>query len=181
MRRQLSFALLLLITSSVHASLVFDFSFDNSANGGGTVNGVIRGLSNGDSAATSVYVTSYTGPLAAGVGEYAWTAPAAYNRWTVANGAIADVVFDGYLYPNTVSDPLVAALSFGTPPPSRTQIKAALFTSYDTAAWNPVSPTYTLRNGNAPAPATIALFSLGLLGANWVRWQRAAIKNASRS
>jgi hypothetical protein len=172
MRRQLSFAFLLLVTSSVHASLVFDFSFDNSANGGGTVSGVIQGLTdNSVSAATSVYVTSYTGPLAAGVGEYAWTAPAGYNRWTVSNGVINGAVFDGYLYPNTESDPLVAALSFGTPAPAHT-IKAALFTSYATATWNPISPIFALRSGTAPAPATIALFCLGLLGANVVRRQR---------
>jgi len=63
----------------------FSFSFQNTANGGGTVEGVVSGLAaSGESSATSVKITA--NPLGFGLGEYIGSPMV--NDFIVSNGIV---------------------------------------------------------------------------------------------
>jgi hypothetical protein len=63
----------------------FSFSFQNTANGGGTVEGVVRGLAaSGESSASSVEITA--NPLGFGLGEYIGSPMV--NDFIVADGIV---------------------------------------------------------------------------------------------
>lgn len=73
-----------------NASLIFDFSFTNSSNGGGIVTGEILGLlDNATGAATSVRVLTNT--LGFGIGEY--VSNPVFNTFTVDSGVLISFDF----------------------------------------------------------------------------------------
>ena len=77
-------------TPSYAATLSFDFTFTDVANGAGVVKGIISGLmDNGTSSAASVQVISTSGGF--GTGEYVGTPD--FNTFTVSSGVITSFDF----------------------------------------------------------------------------------------
>ncbi len=71
-------------------TLDFNFSFTNTANGGGVVTGIVRGLTdNATTSASSLEILSNEGGF--GVREY--VPSTAGNSWTVVNGVITNFIF----------------------------------------------------------------------------------------
>lgn len=79
--------------------LVVNFTFDNSANGGGTVAGLVLGLVDNmqNQQATSVQVTGNTAGF--GIGEYVGIPTS--NSWTVTSGLVTSFNFLSYGINNT--------------------------------------------------------------------------------
>jgi len=78
------------LTPAEAATLDFNFSFTNVANGGGTVTGIVSGLTdNATSAATSLKVLTNTAGF--GIGEYVGNPLS--NSFTVSAGSITSATF----------------------------------------------------------------------------------------
>ena len=77
-----------------HASVVYEFSFDNVQNGGGVVDGTITLPSSADGtySATSVIVT--TNPQGYGLGQYVGHPDA--NIFTISGGSISGATFESF-------------------------------------------------------------------------------------
>jgi len=163
-QRTTAFMFLLLFASAPKASLIFDFTFVNAANGGGTVTGLVRGLvdnANGQAAA-SVEVTSNSDGF--GLGEYVGN-PLSPNSWDVQAGEITMVDFLSYGAVNSPPAVTCCSLQFDNLSLSTSTLAAGLSPLSDLV---PVAtqgdPTQVfVRRTAIPLPPTIALFSLGLL------------------
>ena len=149
------------------ATLTFDFSFTNSANGGGTVMGVITGLlDNATSAATSVRVTSNTAGF--GIGEYVGNPPS--NVFTVSGGTItAPYIFESFGVLNTSPAVTCCSLAFN--------LTAGIIGAEPTAGLANDRGSVILGSGATftpvvPIPATLPLFATGLAGLGLLGWRR---------
>lgn len=163
-----SFALIIGLNTA-NASLIFDFSFENSSNGGGIVTGVVKGLiDNQSSVATSVEVL--TNPLGFGIGEYIGNAET--NLFTVDNGVITtfDFVSRSNLFSPALQVTSLALQSFGSGPSFNSvaglSIGDGIFGTFD-------SITFTQRSDAIPAdaPASLLLILICLIGLSMVRYK----------
>jgi hypothetical protein len=94
-------------------ALSFNFSFTNTANGGGAVTGLVQGLTdNATSAATSVQVLSNTAGF--GLGEYIGNPLS--NSWTVSGGTIQSYNFSSVGSSNFLPAVTDSSLGFFTLP-----------------------------------------------------------------
>jgi hypothetical protein len=163
------------LSAPAYASAVYQFTFDNTANGGGTVHGTVTLPSSADGtyAASSVVITSNTAGF--GLGEY--VGDPADNSFVVSGGNITDAsVFLAFGSQN--SSPAVACCSltlgdqFGTG-----SVRAGLTQSRDQVLTAQLPVTFTLQ---APLRALIPLFVSGLgvalsIGCRRKRKSRAAL------
>jgi hypothetical protein len=159
-RSALLFATLLIFTvlsAPAYASAVFDFTFDNTANGGGTVHGTVTLPSSADGTygASSVVVTSNTAGF--GLGEY--VGDPADNSFVISEGKITYAsVFLAFGSQN--SSPAVACCSLTLGDQSGTgSIRAGLTDSRDQILAAQVPVTFTLQ---APLRASLPLIVSGL-------------------
>lgn len=106
MRRYAPLPLLTVFSASADASAVYEFAFNNTANGGGTVHGTVTLPSSADGtyAASSVVVTSNTTGF--GLGEY--VGDPANNSFVVFGGNITGASVFLALHPRIHQRPLLA-------------------------------------------------------------------------
>lgn len=156
-------ALALAVSSTTaNAGLInFSFSFSD-ANNGTDVTGIVEGLSDNlaGQLATSVEILTATGGF--GVGEYV---PGFNNSWDVFGGVVTDYDFLSLLvggaspFPGLVMGPACGIICFGLDP--------------DTTDGNVTANVGSVAFTAVPAPATIALFGLGLTGLGWSKRKKA--------
>jgi hypothetical protein len=157
LRKFLTTALTITVLSApAHASAVYEFTFDNTANGGGTVHGTITLPSSADGtyAASSVVITSNTAGF--GLGEY--VGDPADNSFVISGGNITSAsVFLAFGSQN--SSPAVACCSLTLGDQSGTgSVRAGLTDSRDQVLTAQVRVTFTLQ---APLRAALPLFFQG--------------------
>ncbi len=149
-------ALFLSMTVGPVEASTFNFSFTNTANGGGIVTGTIV-LNASDTAATSLVVISNTAGF--GIGEYVG-APNS-NSFTVTSGQLTDVVFEDFGTNNTSPAQTCCSLSLDGSDAGLTD------------ASNGVSSIATdLTFSATPLPAALPLFATGLGGLGLLGWRR---------
>jgi hypothetical protein len=151
--------------SSANATLIFDFSFTNIANGGGFVIGEILGLDEGTGSASSVRIVSNTSGY--GVGEYV-SPTNYYNEFTIVAGALTEFDFISFGGINIV--PAVIDSSFKI---SISQVGLRNKT-HAVRSSHPVKTNFviTRRMVDVPEPGTVILLSLGLAGLSFARYRR---------
>lgn len=164
----------IVFSAPAHASVVYDFTFNNSNDGGGIVDGTITLPSSADgiSAASSVVVTSNTAGF--GVGQYAVFNGTGPNQFVVSGGQITS---GDVSLPTEFSDFGISNQSPGVKCCSLT------FAAFDSildgglsdlngeVTDGPGSPvTFTLAT--TPIPATLPLFAAGIAVLGLVGWRR---------
>jgi hypothetical protein len=131
------------LSAPAYASAVYEFTFDNTANGGGTVHGTVTLPSSADGTypASSVVVTSNTAGF--GLGEYVGNA--ADNSFVISEGNITDAsVFLAFGSQN--SSPAVVCCSLTLGDQSGTgSVRAGLTDSRDQVSAAQVRVTFTLQ------------------------------------
>jgi len=155
---------------SAYASVVYDFTFDNSNNGGGTVDGTITLPSSADGtySASSVEVTSNTAGF--GVGEYVvFLNEITYDNFVVSGGDITSASdFLDFGDANRSPGVKCCSLEFTV---FDSILDGGLSDSNGQVADGPGSPvTFTLAT--TPLPAALSLFATGLGGLGLFGWRR---------
>lgn len=145
-----------------HASVVYDFSFDNSNNGGGIVDGTVTLPSSADGtyAATSVVVTSNTAGF--GLGEYVvFLNEITYDSFAISGGEITSATtFLDFGDANRSPGVKCCSLEFAV---FDSILDGGLSNSNGQVTDGPGSPvTFTLAT--TPIPGTLPLFAAGIAG-----------------
>lgn len=156
--------------SSAHASVVYDFTFDNSSNGGGIVDGTVTLPSSADGtyAATSVVVTSNTAGF--GLGEYVvFLNEITYDSFVISGGEITSAsVFLDFGVSNRSPGVKCCSLEFAV---FDSILDGGLSNLDGQVADGPGSPvTFTLAT--TPIPATLPLFATGIASLGLLGWSR---------
>jgi hypothetical protein len=165
---------LLACAPSAYASVVYDFSFDNASNGGGTVQGTITLPSSADGAytASSVVVTSNTAGF--GLGQYfVFFNEITEDQFVVSGGDITSgtvtipTEFLDFGESNRLPGVKCCSLEFNV---FDSIVDGGLSDSGGTVTDGPGSPvTFTLAT--TPIPATLPLFAAGLAGLGLLGWR----------
>ena len=156
--------------TSAYASVVYDFTFDNSNNGGGTVDGTVTLPSSADGtyAASSVEVTSNTAGF--GVGEYVvFLNEITNDTFVVSGGDITSAsVFLDFGDANRSPGVKCCSLEFTA---FDSILDGGLSDMNGQLTDGPGSPvTFTLAT--TPIPAALPLFATGLGGLGLFGWRR---------
>lgn len=147
------------------STLDFNFTFTNSANGGGTVFGIIRGLhDNATGAAASVEIISNTAGF--GVGEYVPTSFA--NSFSVLSGSMVVAVFDSYGQFNTPPAVTCCSLFIYTTPNGSLAGLSNVNTSVPLAS----DTGLIFTPATVPLPAGLPLLATGLAGFTALRMRK---------
>ncbi|MEM1363100.1 MAG: VPLPA-CTERM sorting domain-containing protein [Pseudomonadota bacterium] len=146
-------------------ALDFKFSFENTANGGGTVTGIVRGLSEGTTAATSFEVL--TNSLGFGIGEYIGSP--INNSFTVTFGQLTSAFFASNGDDNTPPAVTSSSISVLNLAPG---VFAAGLTDDPGGSFTPSAGNATFMpaaTAAIPLPAGGALLLTGILALGWFR------------
>lgn len=156
--------------SSANATLIFDFSFTDRANGGNHyVTGEIIGLSdNATGAASSVRIITHEGGF--GIGEYVgapW-----FNLFTVDNQNITFMNFVSFgvlnVSPVVTDSSFTLKYSLDSSSVGLSSYGSSISTGFFTFQDFQIS----LRSVDVPEPGTVILLSLGLAGLSFARYRR---------
>jgi hypothetical protein len=146
---------------AANASLIFDFSFTNAANGGGVVTGEILGLSdNATGAATSVRVLTNTAGF--GIGEYA--VDPYENLFEVSNGQLVGYNFESWRCYRVAPCVLDFILVFSQSRSTAVGLSFAGSGTVATDGHNFVASLRVVPDTTVPAPGTVMLLLLGTAG-----------------
>jgi hypothetical protein len=151
--------------SLANATLIFDFSFTNTFNGGGVVTGEILGLNdNAQGPATSVRILTNT--FGFGIGEYVGSSNRFPNVFWVDNGQIRYAVFASIgiwnLPPVVVDSSFILTMDVGYSPgpfglrPMSDEVFSDSLSRQRFSVWQ--------RAVEVPEPGTVILMSLGIAG-----------------
>jgi len=144
-----------------NASLIFDFSFTNSSNGGGIVTGEILGLlDNATGAATSVRVL--TNSLGFGIGEYG--SYPSLNTFTVDSGVLISFDFLSFGVNNSFTSPLDGSIRLTFTPSFPSGIAGLGVDGSSVIHASFFNSGFAVVQRSVPEPSSIILLSLGIAG-----------------